>query len=94
MLPFASLSGDPTQAYFADGMAGEIRNTLMRITGLKVAGSTSSAVVRHDDAHTAATKLGVANILSGNVRQTQSTIRVTAELVDGQSGLVKVVSEL
>ena len=89
VLPFANLSGDPSQAYFADGMAGEIRNTLMRIGGLKVAGSTSSAVVREDDARSAAKKLGVANILTGNVRLTRSTVRVTAELIDGRTGLVK-----
>jgi TolB-like protein/Flp pilus assembly protein TadD len=89
VLPFDNLSGDPGQAYFADGMAGEIRNTLTRIGGLKVAGSTSSAAVREDDAKTAASKLGVANILTGSVRQTQSTIRVTAELLDGQTGLAK-----
>jgi serine/threonine-protein kinase len=89
VLPFENLSGDPAQAYFADGIAGEIRNTLTRIGGLKVAGSISSAVVREDDARTAAEKLGVANILTGNVRQTLSTIRVTAELIDGQTGLAK-----
>jgi TolB-like protein len=89
VLPFENFSGDPARAYFADGIAGEIRNTLTRVGGLKVAGSTSSAAVRRDDAQTAARKLGVANILTGNVRQTPSTIRVTAELIDGQTGLAK-----
>jgi TolB-like protein len=89
VLPFQNLSGDPAQAYFADGMAGEIRNTLTRVAGLKVAGSTSSAAVRNDDAQTAAKRLGVTNILTGNVRQTPSTIRVTAELIDGRTGLAK-----
>ena len=89
VLPFENLSGDPAQSYFADGIAGEIRNTLTRIGGLKVAGSTSSAAVRGDDARTAAKKLGVANILTGNFRQTQTTIRVTAELIDGETGLAK-----
>lgn len=89
VLPFANLSADPAQAYFADGIAGEIRNTLTRVAGLKVAGSTSSVAVREDDAQTAARKLGVANILTGNVRQTPSTIRVTAELIDGQTGLTR-----
>jgi serine/threonine-protein kinase len=89
VLPFQNLSGDPAQAYFADGIAGEIRSTLTRISGLKVAGSTSSQAVRNDDAQTAARKLGVANILTGNVRQTPSTIRVTAELIDGRTGLDK-----
>jgi serine/threonine-protein kinase len=89
VLPFANLSADPAQAFFADGIAGEIRNTLTRVPGLKVAGSTSSVAVREDDAQTAARKLGVANILTGNVRQTPSTIRVTAELIDGETGLTK-----
>ena len=89
VLPFANLSGDPAQAYFADGIAGEIRNTLTRIAGLRVAGSTSSAAVRDDDAQTAARKLGVANILTGNLRQTASTVRINAELIDGRTGLAK-----
>ncbi len=89
VLPFTNLSADPEQAYFADGIAGEIRNTLTRVARLKVAGSTSSIAVREDDAQTVAKKLGVANILTGNVRQTPSTIRVTAELIDGETGLTK-----
>lgn len=89
VLPFDNLSGDPAQAYFAAGIAGEIRNTLTRVDGLKVAGSTSSDAVREDDAQTAARKLGVANILTGNVRQTPAMIRVTAELIDGETGLAK-----
>src|SRR5215213_5730053 len=89
VLPFDNMSGDPAQGYFADGMAGEIRNTLTRIGGLKVAGSISSEAVRKDDARTAAGKLGVTNILTGNVRQTASTIRVTAVLIDGSTGLAK-----
>lgn len=89
VLPFANLSGDPEQVHFADGIAGEIRNTLTRVAGLKVAGSTSSDAVRDDDAQSAARKLGVDNILTGSVRQTASTIRVNAELIDGQTGLAK-----
>ncbi|HEU5285456.1 MAG TPA: TIR domain-containing protein, partial [Sphingomicrobium sp.] len=89
VLPFKNLSGDPAQAYFAAGVAGEIRNILTRIAGLKVAGSTSSEAVREEDAQTAAKKLGVINILTGNVRQTPSTIRISAELIDGRTGLAK-----
>ncbi len=89
VLPFANLSGDPAQAYFAAGIAGEIRNILTRIAGLKVAGSTSSEAVGEDDAQTAAKKLGVTNILTGSVRQTPSAIRVAVELIDGRTGLAK-----
>lgn len=86
VLPFANLSGDPNQAYFADGIADEIRSALTRIGGLTVIGSTSSEAVRNDDARTAAQKLGVATILTGSVRQSPSTIRVSAELIDGRTG--------
>lgn len=86
VLPFANLSGDPAQAYFSEGIADEIRSALARLRGLTVIGSTSSEAVRNDDARTAARKLGVAHILTGNVRQSPSTIRVTAELIDGRTG--------
>ena len=89
VLPFSNLSGDPAQAYFSDGIAEEIRSALTRIAGLQVAGSTSSEAVRNDDAQTAAKKLDVTNILTGSVRQSPSTIRVSAELIDGSTGLDK-----
>jgi serine/threonine-protein kinase len=87
VLPFANLSGDPNQAYFSDGIAEEIRSSLARLAGLKVVGRTSSEAVRNDDAESAAKKLEVANILTGSVRQSPSTIRISAELIDGRTGL-------
>lgn len=87
VLPFANLSGDPAQAYFSDGIAEELRSALVRIAGLKVAGRTSSDAVRDADAETAAKKLGVANVLTGSVRRSPSTIRVSTELIDGKTGL-------
>ena len=87
VLPFANLSGDPNQAYFSDGIAEEIRSALARLAGLKVVGRTSSEAVRNDDAESAAKKLEVANILTGSVRQSPSTIRISAELIDGKTGM-------
>jgi len=87
VLPFANLSGDPAQGYFSDGIAEELRSALGRIAGLKVVGRTSSEAVRNDDSQTAAKKLDVATILTGSVRQSPSTIRVTAELIDGKTGI-------
>jgi TolB-like protein len=87
VLPFANLSGDPRQSYFSDGIAEELRNALARLAGLKVVGRTSSEAVRNDDAATAAKRLGVANILTGSVRRSPSTIRVSAQLVDGRTGI-------
>ncbi len=89
VLPFANLSGDPAQAYFSDGIAEELRSALARLAGLKVVGRTSSEAVRNQDAESAAKKLGVDNILTGSVRQSPSTIRISAQLVDGVSGLEK-----
>lgn len=86
VLPFANLSGDPAQAYFSDGIAEEIRSALAKLGGLRVIGRTSSEAVRDDDAQTVARKLQVESILTGSVRQSPSTIRITAELVDGRSG--------
>jgi TolB-like protein/tetratricopeptide (TPR) repeat protein len=87
VLPFENLSGDPKQAYFSDGIAEELRSALSRLAGLKVVGRISSEAVRDTDAGTAARKLGVANILTGSVRQSPSTIRVSAQLVDGRNGM-------
>ena len=87
VLPFANLSGDPAQAYFSDGMAEELRNALSRIAGLTVVARTSSEMLRDADAKTAARRLGVTNILTGSVRKSPSTIRVNAQLIDGDNGM-------
>lgn len=87
VLPFANLSGDPTQAYFSDGLAEELRTALSRIPKLKVMARTSSEKVRDDDIETAARKLEVANILTGSVRRSPSMIRISTQLVDGRNGL-------
>ena len=86
VLPFANLSGDAAQAYFSDGIAEELRSALARIPGLKVVARTSSEAVRDEDAATAASKLKVSNILSGSVRRSSQTLRVTAQLIDGRDG--------
>ncbi|QNM83478.1 TIR domain-containing protein [Sphingomonas sabuli] len=87
VLPFANLSKDPAQRYFSDGIAEELRSALARLAGLEVVGRTSSEAVRNDDAQAAARKLGVGNILTGSVRQSPSTIRVSAQLIDGRDGI-------
>jgi len=87
VLPFANLSGDPSQDYFSDGIAEELRSALSRLADLKVVGRTSSEAVGKEDAETAAKKLGVVNILTGSVRRTPSVVRVGAQLVDGRTGL-------
>ena len=87
VLPFANLSGDPSQDYFSDGIAEELRSALSRLADLKVVGRTSSEAVGKEDAETASKKLGVVNILTGSVRKTPAVVRVAAQLVDGGTGL-------
>ena len=89
VLPFANLSGDRSQDYFSDGMAEELRNDLSALGGLEVVARTSSEMLRNVDAITAARRLSVANVITGSVRRSPSTVRVSAQLVDGNSGLEK-----
>lgn len=86
VLPFANMSSDQEQAYFADGVAEELRAALSRI-GLEVIGRASSDAVKELDTKAAASKLGVAHILSGSVRRSPETIRVNAQLVGGEDGV-------
>ena len=86
VLPFANLSGDPSQAYFSDGIAEELRSDLSQIPGLKVVARTSSEAVRNADAVTAAAKLHVGDILTGSVRRSPQMLRISAQLVDGKDG--------
>lgn len=87
VLPFANLSGDPSQDYFSDGIAEELRNALSALGGLNVVARTSSEMLRNADTKTAARKLDVANVITGSVRRSPSTVRVSAQLIEGDSGL-------
>ena len=86
VLPFDNLSGDATQAYFSEGIAEELRSALTRI-GLQVIGRASSEAVKDLDTKVVASKLGVANILTGSVRRSSAMVRINAQLVDGSDGV-------
>lgn len=87
VLPFANLSGDPAQAYLGDGIAEELRTALSRLPGVQVMSRMSSEAVRGLDAATAATRLDVRDILSGSVRRSAELVRVSAQLVNGRTGV-------
>ena len=88
VLPFANLSGEASQAYFADGLAEELRNALSQIVGLKVIGRASSERFRDSaDLADVATQLGVANVLTGSVRRSAATVRISAQLSDSKTGV-------
>ena len=95
VLPFESL-GDTSAAYFADGVAAEIRGKLASLVGLTVVASSSSEQYRHttkppqDVAH----ELGVQYLLLGHVQWGREVggggrVRVSPELVDAMTGATK-----
>ncbi len=86
VLPFDNLSSDATQAYFSEGIAEELRSALTRI-GLEVIGRASSEAVKDLDTKVVASKLGVANVLTGSVRRSSAMVRISAQLLDGSDGV-------
>ncbi len=88
VMPFADMSPEKDQAYFADGMAEEIINALTQIPGLKVSARTSAFQFREqeNDIQTIGEKLGVTTILKGSVRKSGNTLRITVQLVNVADG--------
>ena len=88
VMSFSNLSSDPEQAYFSEGIAEELRGALSRV-GMQVIGKASCDAVKDLATPAVASKLGVANILTGSVRRSSETIRVGAQLVNGKDGFEK-----
>jgi TolB-like protein/tRNA A-37 threonylcarbamoyl transferase component Bud32 len=88
VLPFTSMSADPDSEYFGDGIAEEIINALGRLPGLRVAARASAFAFRGkaDDLRAIAAQLGVRTVLEGSVRRAGNRVRITAQLVDVDSG--------
>jgi TolB-like protein/DNA-binding CsgD family transcriptional regulator len=88
VLPFANLSGDPAQDYFADGMVDEITVALGRIPRLFVIASSSAFAYRGRtvDVRTIGTELGVRYALGGSIRRDGEHIRITGQLSDALLG--------
>ena len=88
VLPFANLSGDPEQEYFADGMVEEIITALSRIRWLFVIARNSSFTYkgRTVDVKQVGRELGVRYILEGSVRRAGGRVRITGQLIDATTG--------
>lgn len=88
VLPFVNLSGDKEQDYFSDGLTEELLNSLSRINELQVAGRTSSFYFKgeHADLTTIAHMLNVGAVLEGSVRRSGHTVRVSAQLINAETG--------
>jgi adenylate cyclase len=84
VLPFANMSGDPEQEYFADGMVEEIITALSRIRWLFVIARNSSFKYKGQsvDVKQVGRELGVRYVLEGSVRKAGQRVRITAQLID------------
>ena len=87
VLPFANMSSDPEQEYFADGITEELLNSLAQIKDLQVTGRTSSFYYkgRNEDLRSIGETLGVEYILEGSVRKSADRLRITAQLINARS---------
>jgi adenylate cyclase len=88
VLPFANLSGDSEQEYFADGVADDIHTSLSKSRWLFVMSRSSAFVFKGKamDVDEIARKLGVSYVLSGSVRRSPAKIRVSAQLIQADTG--------
>jgi serine/threonine protein kinase/Flp pilus assembly protein TadD len=88
VLPFANLSMDPENEFFADGITEEIINALAQIERLHVAARTSAFSFRgkHADLRVIGERLNVRTILEGSVRRAGNSLRINAQLVNVADG--------
>ena len=89
VLPFASLSSDLEQAYFAQAMSEAVTTDLSRIAGLLVISASAAAAFEGKpvDAKQISRTLGVRFVLKGSVQRSDRKVRLNAQLIDGDSGV-------
>jgi serine/threonine protein kinase/tetratricopeptide (TPR) repeat protein len=88
VLPLTNMSADPENEYFSDGMTEEIINALAKLPGVQVASRTSCFAFKGKevDVRQIGEKLGVSSVLEGSVRKVGNRIRITAQLINVESG--------
>jgi TolB-like protein len=88
VLPFTNMSADPEQEFFADGVAEDIITALSRYPSLFVIARNSSFTYkgRAIDVKQVGRELGVRYVLEGSLRKAGNRIRVTAQLIEAESG--------
>ena len=88
VLPFVNMSGDAANEYFSDGISEEILNVLAGTPELQVAARTSSFAFKGKtmEVPAIARELKVRMVLEGSVRKQGDKVRITAQLIDAQSG--------
>jgi len=88
VLPFANMSGDPEQEYFADGISEDIITGLSKLRWFFVIARNSSFTYKGKavDVKRVARELGVRYVLEGSVRKGGNRVRITAQLIDATTG--------
>ena len=88
VLAFQNMSGDPEQEYFADGMTEDVITDLSKVSGLLVIARNSSFAYKgkNVDIRVVARELGVRAVLEGSIRRAGNRIRITAQLIDAETG--------
>jgi TolB-like protein/Tfp pilus assembly protein PilF len=88
VLPFANMSGDPEQEYFADGMVDDILMALSRVRWLFVIARQSSFIykVRVADVQQIGRELGVRYVVEGSVRKSGNRVRIVAQVIETEGG--------
>lgn len=88
VLPFVNMSGDPQNEYFGDGLAEELSNGLIQVSGIRVASRTSAFAfkTRQQDIREIGRQLNVSTVLEGSVRKVGNRLRVVAQLVNVADG--------
>jgi TolB-like protein len=87
-LPFTSLSGDPSQDYFADGITENLTTDLSRIRNSFVIARNTAFTFKGKNIpiKEISKELGVRYVLEGSVQRDQNRVRVNAQLIDGETG--------
>jgi adenylate cyclase len=88
VLPFANLSNDPQQEYFADGITEDLTTDVARIQGSTVIARNTAFTYKGKpvDAKQIGRDLGVRYVLEGSVQRSHNQVRVNAQLVDAETG--------
>src|SRR5258708_2747343 len=88
VLPFANMSGDAEQEYFSDGISEDLITDLSKVSALFVIARNSSFTYkgRSVKVQEVGRELGVRFVLEGSIRKAGNRVRITAQLVDAQSG--------
>ncbi len=88
MLPFANLSNDPEQEYFADGITDDLTTDLSRIQGSLVIAQNTAFTYKGKpvDATQIGRQLHVRYVLEGSVQRSGKQVRINAQLIDAETG--------